>query len=421
MIKKTLFACAALLCQFSAQAANATEVADRVVAVVNDAIITQVDLSNRLSLLQRGMKSPLTGKNYYIFRQRVLNTLLEEELIRQYAAENDIRVDEEEFTGMLAFVEQKNGIEKGKFEEAFGDQTTTAISQLKNDMLRQKIIQRYVRPRISIAPEEIDTMLENISSAQDKVLERRLQHIFIEIDEDEPTKAADKVKQAYRALASGEDFSIVAQTFSDNTSVSTDKGDLGWSTPGELSNELEAAVSGLEKDDITQPVKASGGWHILKVTDVRRPQLPSFEQIEEVDIYQIRLVKSEQNKDLQEDFEDLTEDLETKSDFQELIRKLGKNENYQGTSYVGYIALNALPKAVAAALEKLKPGSVSAVIEDDKALTKVYIANKKKRTPKAVEQYRNKLKERMLANRMERLSQRFFRNLRRKAYIDVRL
>lgn len=418
MIKKALFVAGFSLAT-TAQS-FAYEIADRVVAVVNDAVITQVDLSNRLALVQKSMKAPLTGKNFFIFQQQILNTLLEEELVRQHAKEKEIEIPEEEFTGMIAFIEQKNGIKKGEFETAFGEQTTTAVSQIKNDILRQKIVNRFVRPRISIAPEEIDEMLENIASAQDKLLERRLQHIFVEINEDKPHDAAKAIKRAYRSIASGQDFGAVAKTFSTNA-FAKDGGDLGWSTPGELSNELEGALSGLSKGDVTEPVEVAGGWHILKISDARRPNLPAFKQIQEADVYQVRLVKTAENKDKQTTFKEEADDLNSKADFQKFIRLYSKDADYKSSGYLGYMSVSALPKRIASVVTKTPKNETTPVIETEKALTKIYVANKRKRTPKAVEQYRKKLEERMLSNRMERLSQRFFRNLRRKAYIDVRL
>ena len=86
-------------------------------------------------------------------------------------------------------------------------------------------------------------------------------------------------------IEGGEDFADLAKEYSDDIGSAQEGGELGWTNPGQMVAEFEAAMANAEVGVITEPVRSEFGWHILEVTgrrtedfseQVRRNQVASY-------------------------------------------------------------------------------------------------------------------------------------------------
>lgn len=116
--------------------------------------------------------------------------------------------------------------------------------------------------------------------------QRLASHILIKVDEkaDAATQKAaeDKARRlAAEAKAPGADFAALAQANSDDPGSKASGGDLGWNAKGVMVPEFDAALFALKPGEISEPVKTSFGWHVIKLREVKGSEQQPFEQVRE--------------------------------------------------------------------------------------------------------------------------------------------
>lgn len=102
------------------------------------------------------------------------------------------------------------------------------------------------------------------------VEQTRVRHILItpnELVDDQ--SALDRLRQLRLRLESGDDFSTLARTHSDDRGSALQGGDLGWVSPGQMVPEFEEVMTATEKEQLSAPFRTEFGWHILQVLDRR--------------------------------------------------------------------------------------------------------------------------------------------------------
>jgi peptidyl-prolyl cis-trans isomerase C len=100
--------------------------------------------------------------------------------------------------------------------------------------------------------------------------EYKASHILLETEEE----ALSVIEE----LNAGGDFASLAQEKSIDP-AGANGGDLGYFGPGQMVPEFEAATVALEIGGISAPVKTRFGWHVVKLFDIRKAEVPAFEDV----------------------------------------------------------------------------------------------------------------------------------------------
>jgi len=101
-----------------------------------------------------------------------------------------------------------------------------------------------------------------------------VRHILIKPTEVLSDEAAQQRAAQLRArILDGEDFAMVAKEYSDDIGSATEGGELGWTNPGQMVPEFEAAMASTDIGEISEPVRSEFGWHILEVTGRREQNI----------------------------------------------------------------------------------------------------------------------------------------------------
>ena len=110
----------------------------------------------------------------------------------------------------------------------------------------------------------------------------KARHILFKVAPDASPEDQDKIKEKAESVLErakkGEDFSELAKEFSDDPSKSKG-GDLGYFTKGRMVKEFEDAAFSLKKDEISDLVKTTYGYHIIKVDDIRESKVKTFDEV----------------------------------------------------------------------------------------------------------------------------------------------
>lgn len=245
----------------------------RIAAVVNDGIITTSDLGSRMTLLLRSSGIQDNAENRQRMGPRVLRTLIDEKLEAQEAKRLNISVSKSEVATALSHLEEQNHLAKGgldKFLANLGIPKAALVDQITAALTWHKLIDARLAQEVSVSDDEVNAALkeakENENTPQNNVVE-----IFLAVDnpaqDDEVHRLADKLEQQ---LHSGGNFAAIAQQFSQSPTAA-DGGALGWITSKQIAPDLAKAIDALKPGEVSEPIRAGGGYYILGLADRRLP------------------------------------------------------------------------------------------------------------------------------------------------------
>lgn len=125
---------------------------------------------------------------------------------------------------------------------------------------------------------QFDQMLAVFASEE----QRTVSHIMIEVsDQVDDAAALAKAQKLEERLAAGEAFAALAETESDDPGSAPMGGNLGVYQEGLLDGPFEAAVLALKVGEVSEPVRTSFGYHLIKLTDLSASEMPVFDEVKD--------------------------------------------------------------------------------------------------------------------------------------------
>lgn len=244
----------------------------RVVARVNDAAITDFDLSQRIQFAIKTSGLQDSPDLRQRMAAQVLRQMIDERLQIQNAKQLGMPTSDAEVQQRLGEIERGAGMSPGQFKiflQGIGVPYDIAAQQFEAQLAWGKVVRRKVRPQVDVSEAEIDDALARLRANIGKT-ESRVAEIFVPVERtdgaDEAKRSADRILDQ---LKRGAPFAAVAQQFSQGASAQTG-GDLGWILPGSLDPALDAAIERLQPRQFSEPIRSPGGWHILYVVERRQ-------------------------------------------------------------------------------------------------------------------------------------------------------
>ena len=261
------------------QAIAAATVSDRIVAVVNDEIVTQTEVSSRLhSLLASGNQPPPDVPQDKL-ASVVLERLIEQKLVLQEGRKLGIKISDEDVNRKLTEIKEKIGSDEA-FETWLERQQLSMADlkkMLEDQLLAQRTIDQKVRSTISVSPQEVAAEVTSMPppTTPDQV---RVAHILIRVGASRTEEQARaRLQEVQLKLAEGVPFADVARQYSDDPQAQQG-GDLGWVTQGQLLPELDQAVFALKPGDVSQGIQTRLGFHVVQAVDKKSGEQLSAEQ-----------------------------------------------------------------------------------------------------------------------------------------------
>jgi peptidyl-prolyl cis-trans isomerase SurA len=264
------------LWSFCCANAGAEELIDRIVAVVNNEVITLSDLNKVTTLMFAGVdkKQAFTDEQRAEIEQKALEQLIEKKLIEQKAKESSIKVDDKEVSRAVEDVLKKNNISLEQLKEILKKDGTSIEEyrkMLRSEILQSKVIGREVRSKITITDKDIQEYYEKNVKHQEKPGEKvRIQQIFFATPPDTTPKQVEKLtsqlEEIRAKIMAGDDFGQMAAKHSQDPSAK-EGGDLGVFGRGELLPVIENVAFSLQAGEVSQVTRTPAGLHLIKVID----------------------------------------------------------------------------------------------------------------------------------------------------------
>lgn len=247
--------------------------ADYIVAIVNNELVTQVEVDQRLARVRadaqrNNTRLPADDE----VRRQVLNALIEERVIVTYARDGGMRVDEPELDRAVANVASANKLTVPQLRErlaAEGMDYTRFRANLRDQMLAERVREREVVNRIKVSDAEIDNLLAARQTRTAAASELNIAQILVTVPENASAEVVaerrERALAALRRVRGGEPFELVAKAVSED--ANKDKGgEIGAKPADRLPDLFVEAVKPLAVGAVlAEPLRSGAGFHVLKL------------------------------------------------------------------------------------------------------------------------------------------------------------
>ena len=391
----------------------------RIAAVVNEEVISIFDVQQRMQILIASSGLPNTRETQRRIGPQVLRGLIDEALQQQEANRLNIRVTDRDLQDAVGRVEQNNNIPPGGFESFLqrqGISVEAAKQQIRVNIAWQKLLSRTVIPTIEIGEEAIDDVIARIE-ANRGVTEFRVGEILLPVDN--PADASDirtLAERLVQQLRGGADFRAVAQQFSKSASAATG-GDIGWVLPGELEGPINTALTGMEVGQISEPLDVSDGIAIITLIE-QRTNAPPDEGDRVVRLRQLLLLVGEDAPQTEVDAQlararEIATSVNGCPAFAAAAEEAGTPQPNKPAEF----RLNDLNAELRELASTVPVGQASAPIRQPSGIQVVIVCDRQDNARPD----RDEIRQTLLRERVGMLSRRYLRDLRRAAFVDLRV
>jgi peptidyl-prolyl cis-trans isomerase SurA len=393
----------------------------RIAAVVNDDVISVPDLRSRMQLILVSSNLQDSPQTRQRLAPQVLRALVDEKLEMQEAKRLNIKVSDRELDEALERIEAQNRLPKGgldRFLSERGVDRSSLTEQLTATIAWAKVVRRKFGQSGGVSEEEIDEAIARLKD-MDGQQQARIAEIFLSVDtpqqEDEVKRAAERL---FEQIGAGAKFPSVAQQFSQSATAAVG-GDIGWVNPNQLGTEIAAAVERMKPGELSPPVRAAGGYYLLLLIDRRTvtagspvdavvglsqvmfPVPPNASEAETQKARQAAQAVADEAKSCGE------------------MARIGRERAPKTSGDLGRVRVGDLPqelRPVVAALPVAQPSS-PVPLRGGVGVLMVCSRDGGPGGPPA----RDEIAEGIARQKLENTARRYLRDLRRLAYVDVRV
>lgn len=264
------------------------QVVDRIVAQVNDEIITLYELEEgALPYLVEMGENPRALQDEQR-RDEILEEVLEDKiegiLLEEEAAEQGLEIAESQIDEWIEMTAQQQGMTRQQFRQAiaqYGIEHEEYRDIIRDNLLRMQLVQQQAGGGARVSDEEVDEVYRERYGGEEGVQqELEVRHILLVPDQLEggEQEARERLGEFRQQILEGEaTFAEIAETYSQGPGAE-DGGNIGTFGPGELDPSFEEVIFEQEVGEISQPVATDFGVHLIEVLDRREAEDPQVEQ-----------------------------------------------------------------------------------------------------------------------------------------------
>jgi len=263
---------------------------DRIIAKINDEIITLSELRREMEPFRREIMSkvPPAQQEQALkeTEEKILNSLIEAALIYQKAIEleYDAHVEEEVTAYIQQIMKEYNYSDTEEFENALAQEGQSMKSfrdSIERQAVSQSLVQEFISARISLLTPEIERYYQNHQADFSSLEEVTLSEIILDTTKG-MSEAESLAAEITERVRRGESFAALAGQYSKG-STSGKGGEIGTYEFGKLNAEIRKALAGVDEGQMSMPQKTAEGIVIYRV-DVRKPAIvqPLDEVIDEI-------------------------------------------------------------------------------------------------------------------------------------------
>lgn len=401
--------------------------ADRVVAVVNDEVITLHELQGRLDSVVSQLKrqgTELPPKE--VLQKQMLERMIMDRIQVQYAKENGLHVEDGELDMAINRIAANNKMTPDQFRKALEKDGVTFVKfreEIRDEMLISRLKNREVDSKINISEGEVDNYLAGQAQAG-VTPEYHLAHILVRTPEgaspEQLQKLKAKAEQIMEHLRKGDDFAQVAAAYSDAPDA-LDGGDLGVRPADRLPSLYAEAAAKLQPGEVSPLLHSPNGFHIVRLLEKRGggAALPPVQQTHARHIL-IKVNELVSEDEARRKLQAVRERLEHGGDFAELARLYSQDGTASKGGDLGWVYPGDTVPEFERAMDQLKVGDISQPIQTQFGFHLIQVLER--RTQDVSDERRRVLARQVLRDRRaDEDYQDWLRQMRDRAYVENKL
>ena len=419
-----------LLCAVCADpllAETAATPIDAVRVVVNDDVITRLELAQRMQtvvqqLQKQGTQLPERG----ILEKQVLERMIMEKLQLQFAKENGVRVDDAQMESALQRIAQQNKFDslaafRSKLEKD-GIDFARFREEIRGEILSVRLREREVDSKLFISDSDIEVYLDTQAKQGNRGEQLQLAHILIVVPEQATAEnlrgLQRRAEEALQKLRTGAPFAQVAAGYSDARDA-LQGGMIGWRPSNELPSLFADALTALQPGQLSGILRSPSGFHILKLLDRRNNDAPVF--ITQTHARHILIKTSElvSESEARDRLQEIKRSIDAGADFAEQARLHSEDGSAAQGGELGWISPGETVPEFETAMNALKEKQISGLVKSGFGWHLIQVLERRN-ADVSEQQKKQQARNAIRAYKSDEAYQDWLRQLRDRAFIDYR-
>jgi len=400
---------------------------DRIVAVVDQTVITERDLESRIATVTAQLKKQGTElPDEALLRKQILERLISDTLQIQYAAQTGLKVEDSQLDKTIERIADQNNLTLTEFSEALardGISMRKFRADIRNEITLARLREREVEGRVNVTESEVDNYLTNQSNSGESLDEFEISHILIRTPEEGATediqKAKARVEDALKALSAGMSFAKVSASYSDAPNA-LEGGNLGWKKGSQMPNLFLEALKNMQVGGVSEPIRSPNGYHILKLTNKRGGNSPLVVQQTHARHILIKLSEIMSEAEGKTKMENIKERLDNGEKFEVLARQYSEDATASNGGDLGWVNPGDTVPQFEKAMNELRENEISAPVRSQFGWHIIQVLERRGQDM-TKEAARLKARQEIRARKAEEAYQDWIRELRDRAYVELRL
>ncbi|GJJ02722.1 chaperone SurA [Duganella rhizosphaerae] len=403
---------------------------DSIVVVVNDDVITQRELANRIKTVTARMKAQnVQMPDPADLRRQLLERMIVERAQLQMAKEMGVRVDDQQLDraiGRIAEAQKLTVQDMRNQMEKDGTPYAAFREDIREEIIMQRLREHEVDAKIQISEAEVDSFLAAEKAAAAEQFEINISQIMVRIPDNATAEVIAqrraRAEEVMRQLRTGADFAKMAATYSD-ASDALQGGVVGWRQPERLPPVFAEALTKLKPGQVTPIIKSVGAFHILKAVDRRslaEAQAVAAVQQSHVRHILIKVTPTMSAADAKRKLAELKERLDNHAaKFEDLARLVSNDGSAAKGGDLGWLYPGDIVPEFETAMNNLKIGEVSQPVETSFGIHLIEVLERKS-DDVSKERERNTARQAIRERKVEEAAESWQREVRDRAYVEYR-
>lgn len=413
----------------SAQQPAAVQPVESIAAVVNEDVIMRSDLDRAVANIRAQYADRLNMlPPPAVLERQVLERLILQRLELERANDAGITATDADIERAVESVTQQNGMTLDQLRERLakdGMSMTDFRSNLRDEIISQKLRQSFAQSRINVSEAEVDAALA--TAANTATHQYHLAHILVATPDnaspEQVQAAAQKIEGIKDQVERGElTFAAAAVRYS-NSPNALEGGDLGWRNSSEIPPAFASAIQQLQPGQIIGPIRGPSGFQLVQLVETRDQAAAAGDKVTQFSARQILVKVDDDTSDAaaKAKIDTLAARLAGGADFAQLARE---NSDDQITRLrggdLGWFAADAHGAAFGMQLAALADGQTSAPFKTDEGWVIVQRTGSRE-IAAGDDELRSQIRETIGRRKLEEEWDRYLRELRSEAYVDIRV
>lgn len=425
--KRILILLLCTVCASPALAEAPPTIIDAVHVVVNEDVITRLELTQRMQavvqqLKRQGTQLPERGN----LEKQVLERMIQEKLQVQFARESGVQVDDVQLESALQRIAQQNKFEsltafRAKLEKD-GIEFTRFREEIRGEILSVRLREREVDSKLFISDSDIEAYLDNQAKQGKRGEQLHLAHILIVVPEQATAEnlrsLQQRAEEALQKLRADAEFAQIAAGYSDARDA-LQGGQIGWRPSNELPSLFADALAAMKPGQLSDILRSPSGFHILKLIDRRDTDAPVF--ITQTHARHILIKTSElvSESEARARLQEIKQRIDKGADFAEQARLHSEDGSAAQGGELGWISPEETVPEFEKAMHALKEGQISGLVKSGFGWHLIQVLERRN-ADVSEQQKKQQARNAIRAYKSDEAYQDWLRQLRDRAFIEYR-